>query len=143
MKIEVARSAYQVALSKALGPGFTERPSGRPGEVREACFRRKFGFGLRQKAPFVGITRPLGGPRIVSCGPNPTMSSEWDEKQLPGIVSPSSTSRSQSTNSGTSRLGAGASRKTRDALRRRPKTDAARPGPSRRRRHAGVMAAAV
>ncbi|EJK58897.1 hypothetical protein THAOC_20944 [Thalassiosira oceanica] len=37
-----ARSAYQVAHSKAPGPGITERASEGPGKARKACFRRKF-----------------------------------------------------------------------------------------------------
>ncbi|EJK58360.1 hypothetical protein THAOC_21526, partial [Thalassiosira oceanica] len=73
VEIEVARSAHQVAHSKALGLGITERASGRPGKVREACFRRKFATRLRRRVPFIGKTRPSA--YLESC-----RSSEWDEK---------------------------------------------------------------
>ncbi|EJK61236.1 hypothetical protein THAOC_18318, partial [Thalassiosira oceanica] len=60
--VEVARSTWKVAHSRALGPGIAERASEGPGKARKASIHRKFGFGLRQRAPFVGnATR--GGPR--------------------------------------------------------------------------------
>ncbi|EJK63474.1 hypothetical protein THAOC_15861, partial [Thalassiosira oceanica] len=53
-----ARSGWKVAPSRALGPGITERASEGSGKARKACFRRKFDSSLRQRVPFLGITRP-------------------------------------------------------------------------------------
>ncbi|EJK58301.1 hypothetical protein THAOC_21590 [Thalassiosira oceanica] len=134
MKIEVARSAWKVALSRALGPGITDGVSEGPGKARKARIRRKFDIGLRQKAPFVGKTRRAAGldralrPELGRAG-----SSEWDENY--------------ETNGAPA--GGGREEKTLGALRRRPwcaavagaihfahcggvpKTDAARAGGTR------------
>ncbi|EJK64691.1 hypothetical protein THAOC_14551 [Thalassiosira oceanica] len=75
-----ARSAYQVAHSKSLGQGITERASERPGKARKASIRRKFDSSLRQRAPFVTSKRAPWRTSRSCRGPNSTGSSEWDEK---------------------------------------------------------------
>ncbi|EJK58616.1 hypothetical protein THAOC_21245, partial [Thalassiosira oceanica] len=71
MKIEVARSAWKVALSTALVQGNTEWTSEGPWKARKASICRKFDSSIRQRVPFVGKTRPAADlDRIVrSAGP--------------------------------------------------------------------------
>jgi len=84
-----ARSAYRVAHSKAPGPGITERASDRPGKAPEAGNRRNLTAASVRERPLPAKRDP--DPRIVSCGPeHDEVSSEWNEKQPPGIVSSSS-----------------------------------------------------
>ncbi|EJK50610.1 hypothetical protein THAOC_30355 [Thalassiosira oceanica] len=77
-----ARSASQVAHSKALGPGITERASERPGKARQAVICRKFDSGLRQRVPFDRQKRDPRAADLRSCraGRNWTGSSDSDEK---------------------------------------------------------------
>ncbi|EJK47300.1 hypothetical protein THAOC_33988, partial [Thalassiosira oceanica] len=66
MKIEVARSAWKVALSRALGQESTERASERPDKAHKASKCRDFATGLGQKQPETGIA--LGPLRTCRAG---------------------------------------------------------------------------
>ncbi|EJK72375.1 hypothetical protein THAOC_06099, partial [Thalassiosira oceanica] len=64
-----ARSAWKEALSRALGPGIAGRVLERPGKARKASIHRKLDSGLRQRVPLVvGKTRPAAPTSIVLCG---------------------------------------------------------------------------
>ncbi|EJK48434.1 hypothetical protein THAOC_32766, partial [Thalassiosira oceanica] len=52
-----ARSAYQVAHSKAPGPGITERALRAAREAQGASIYRKFDSSLRQRVPFISAER--------------------------------------------------------------------------------------
>ncbi|EJK75155.1 hypothetical protein THAOC_03133 [Thalassiosira oceanica] len=137
-----ARSAYRVAHSKAPGPGMTERASEGPGKALEGCFRRKFATCLRQRAPFVGQTRPAAD--LESCRaaePDGVLGmgrkvASW--KALAELYKPLPIDEFRDVEVGSW----GVSKDTRGVLRRRPKTDAARPGGSRKKETRGMMAAA-
>ncbi|EJK50873.1 hypothetical protein THAOC_30015, partial [Thalassiosira oceanica] len=100
--IEVARSACRVARSRALGPGMTERASEGPGKAAKRVFVEILTAASVRKCPLSGKIATLGPSAdlsIVSCGRSRPRSSDSDEKQLPGKLSSSSTSRSESSNS--------------------------------------------
>ncbi|EJK60086.1 hypothetical protein THAOC_19624 [Thalassiosira oceanica] len=69
MKIEVARSAYRVAHSRAPGPGTTERASEGPGKAVKRAFVENSTLASVRNCPlsFIGKIATLGGPhdRVV------------------------------------------------------------------------------
>ncbi|EJK56520.1 hypothetical protein THAOC_23576 [Thalassiosira oceanica] len=76
MKIEVARSAWKVAHSRAPGPGITERASEGPGKAVKRAFVENSTLASVRNCPLSAKSRPSADLTIVSCG----KSSEWDEK---------------------------------------------------------------
>ncbi|EJK56208.1 hypothetical protein THAOC_23954 [Thalassiosira oceanica] len=92
---EVARSAWKVALRRALGPGITEQVPEGPGKARKARICQS-ALCRQNREPRRTSDRAVG--RTLDEGRR-----EWDEKQLPGKLSPSSASRSGSSNPDTRR----------------------------------------
>ncbi|EJK44195.1 hypothetical protein THAOC_37288, partial [Thalassiosira oceanica] len=135
-----ARSAWKVAHSKVPGPGITERASERPGKARKACFRRKFASSLRQRVPFIGKT-PAADHE--SCrGPNSTGSRNWTKSSF--LESSRRALQAALNRRIQGRRGWELGRLGRHSARWRrvPKTDAARPGGSRKKKDTRRTAAA-
>ncbi|EJK66928.1 hypothetical protein THAOC_12099 [Thalassiosira oceanica] len=81
MKIDrSARSAYEVALWKALGLGITERAPERPGRACKACNRRNSALASVRKGPSIGKTRPAAG--WVEGGTSSTRGQNWTKSSF-------------------------------------------------------------